>query len=126
MADFHTRLIQEIKATKNPVAPRGTHYRQVVDQVNRLTTEVFPPRGASDRTLAALDEDYIEDTDAATEAAIEAEDAGALTVTETWKEIQANYVEVEIDGATIRRRTSSLFSTPNGNIRMTFLDISGA
>ena len=105
---LHKFILPDVRGTKNPVLPRGTLIKAIVDQVNRNTIQLAPPRQVLDRTYMELDGETIEDTDG---AVTDAGDADATAISKIWVEVSKSYEDVEVDGVTIRRRVTSIFSS---------------
>lgn len=115
------RLLKDIPGDSQPAFVRRAYLRAIVDQVNRNTIALAPPRALQPvAAQSAIDDEIVEDLQ---EGADELVDSGVGIVSDIWKEVAKTYEEVDVDGVTIRRRTSSLFrSTKTGDLTAMFFD----
>lgn len=102
---YNTKLIQLPRATSAGVIMRGTLVRDVIDQVNRNTIALGPPRGVTRGALSEVGEQQ-EET--------------AATV-DIWTETSKTEETVEVDGVEFARRTQSTFTSTNTGLDVVFL-----
>jgi hypothetical protein len=102
--------------------PRGKFLNTLIQQVNRNTVALGPPRKHGERSYQEADGAVVYDDDSESADSVDAQSsADPWASLQIWTEVSKAYEDVDVDGATVRRRTTSTFDTPFfGTVQLVF------